>query len=812
MKVLKFGGTSVGTVKSLTHVKRIVESEEEPVIVVVSALGGITDMLIATARMASKGDTSYLQNYAKIIERHNDVINGMVPKDKLLDVHSVVDPLLEELGNIYRGVALIKDLSSRSLDIIVSYGERLSSAIISRIIDSAQYFDSRNFIKTVRQFNKHVVDFPTTESLVRSVLDRFSGKVAVVPGFISSDKENGDITNLGRGGSDYTASIIAASLNARLLEIWTDVDGFMTADPRVISNAYVIDQLSFVEAMELCNFGAKVVYPPTIYPVFHKNIPIIIKNTFNSAAPGTKISNDVVHEDSRAIKGISSISDTSLVIVSGLGMVGVIGINSRIFQCLAQNGISVFLVSQASSEHNTTFALKSDDADLAVAVLNKEFEKEIEIGEITSITAEKNLATVAVVGENMKHTPGIAGKLFNSLGRSGISVIACAQGASETNISFVVNGDNLRKTLNVIHDSFFLSEYQVLNLFIVGVGHVGKRLIEQIRHQQSNLKDNKALELNVVGIANSHHCIFDRNGIDIEHYADILGKSEMVASPTTICDEIIKMNIFNPVFVDCTATKDIAAMYDRLLSHNVNVVAANKLAASSKYDNYKKLKQIARKRDVKFLFETNVGAGLPIINTINSLINSGDKILKIEAVLSGTLNYIFNVLSEKVPLSKAVMMAKEAGYSEPDPREDLSGKDVVRKLVILSREAGYRIETEDVKKNLFVPESLMQGTTEDFFKNIASIDDEFEKRRAATAQSGRALRFVARLENGEATVGLEEVAPDSPFYSLESSNNVILITTERYKEYPMEIKGYGAGAEVTAAGVFADIISIANIR
>ena len=812
MKVLKFGGTSVGTVKSLTHVKRIVESEEEPVIVVVSALGGITDMLIATARMASKGDTSYLQNYAKIIERHNDVINGMVPKDKLLDVHSVVDPLLEELGNIYRGVALIKDLSSRSLDIIVSYGERLSSAIISRIIDSAQYFDSRNFIKPVRQFNKHVVDFPTTESLVRSVFDRFSGNVAVVPGFISSDKENGDITNLGRGGSDYTASIIAASLNARLLEIWTDVDGFMTADPRVISNAYVIDQLSFVEAMELCNFGAKVVYPPTIYPVFHKNIPIIIKNTFNSAAPGTKISNDVVHEDSRAIKGISSISDTSLVTVSGLGMVGVIGINSRIFQCLAQNGISVFLVSQASSEHNTTFALKSDDADLAVAVLNKEFEKEIEIGEITSITAEKNLATVAVVGENMKHTPGIAGKLFNSLGRSGISVIACAQGASETNISFVVNGDNLRKTLNVIHDSFFLSEYQVLNLFIVGVGHVGKRLIEQIRHQQSNLKDNKALELNVVGVANSHHCIFDRNGIDIEHYADILGKSEMVASPTTICDEIIKMNIFNPVFVDCTATNDIAAMYDRLLSHNVNVVAANKLAASSKYDNYKKLKQIARKRDVKFLFETNVGAGLPIINTINSLINSGDKILKIEAVLSGTLNYIFNVLSEKVPLSKAVMMAKEAGYSEPAPREDLSGKDVVRKLVILSREAGYRIETEDVKKNLFVPESLMQGTTEDFFKNIASIDDEFEKRRAATAQSGRALRFVARLENGEATVGLEEVASDSPVYSLESSNNVILLTTERYKEYPMEIKGYGAGAEVTAAGVFADIISIANIR
>lgn len=812
MKVLKFGGTSVGTVESLTHVKRIVESEEEQVIVVVSALGGITDMLIATARMASNGDTRYLQNYARIIERHNDVISGMVPEDKLLDVHSVVDPLLEELGNIYRGVALIKDLSPRSLDIIVSYGERLSSSIISRIINSAQYFDSRNFIKTEQQFSKHVVDFALTEQLIHNTFDDFNGKVAVVPGFISSDKTSGDVTNLGRGGSDYTASIIAAAMDARLLEIWTDVDGFMTADPRVISKAYVIDQLSFVEAMELCNYGAKVVYPPTIYPVFHKNIPILIKNTFNSKAPGTRISNDVAAEDSKAIKGISSISDTSLVTVSGLGMVGVIGVNSRIFRCLAQNGISVFLVSQASSEHNTTFAMKSEDADLAVSVLNKEFEKELGIGEITSITVEKNLATVAVVGENMKHTPGIAGKLFNSLGRSGISVIACAQGASETNISFVVNGDNLRKTLNVIHDSFFLSEYQVLNLFIVGVGHVGRRLIEQIKHQQSNLKDDKALELNVVGVANSRHCIFDRNGIDVDSYVDALANSEMKADPETICDEIIKMNIFNPVFVDCTANPAIASLYGKLLSHNVNVVAANKLAASSEYENYRRLKQVARKRDVKFLFETNVGAGLPIINTINSLINSGDRILKIEAVVSGTLNFIFNVLSKDVKLSKAIMMAKEAGYSEPDPREDLSGKDVVRKLVILSREAGYRLELSDVEKNLFVPDEMMSGSIDDFFKKIPAIDQSFEQRRAAVEQNGRRLRFVARLENGKACVGLEEVDRNSPFYSLESSNNVILITTERYKEYPMEIKGYGAGAEVTAAGVFADIISIANIR
>lgn len=812
MKVLKFGGTSVGTVESLTHVKRIVESEEEPVIVVVSALGGITDMLISTAKMASKADVGYLQNYAKIIERHNDVINGMVPKSKMLDVHSMVDPLLDELGNIYRGIALIKDLSPRTLDIVVSYGERLSSAIISRIIDGAQFFDSRNFIKTEKQFGKHIVDFAVTEKLVHENFGDFSGKVAVIPGFISSDKVTGEVTNLGRGGSDYTASIIAATLGARVLEIWTDVDGFMTADPRVISKAYVIDHLSFVEAMELCNFGAKVVYPPTIYPVFHKDIPILIKNTFNSSAPGTWITNEQPKEDAKAIKGISSINDTSLVTVSGLGMVGVIGINSRIFQCLAQNGISVFLVSQASSEHNTTFAMKTDDADLAVSVLNEEFAKEIEIGEITSITAEKELATVAVVGENMKHTPGIAGKLFNSLGRSGISVIACAQGASETNISFVVKKSNLRKTLNVIHDSFFLSEYQVLNVFIVGVGHVGRRLIEQIRQQKLKLKENKALELNVVGIANSRHCIFCREGIDMEHYSELLDKSELVATPEIICEEVIKMNIFNPVFVDCTANPRIAQLYSTLLSHNVNVVAANKLAASSKYENYANLKQIARKRDVKFLFETNVGAGLPIINTINSLINSGDRILKIEAVLSGTLNYIFNIISEKIPISRAIAMAKEAGYSEPDPREDLSGKDVIRKLVILTREAGYKIDTDDVVRNLFIPESLFTGTIDDFMADVKSIDADFEKKRAVIAKEHKCLRFVARFENGTATVGLEAVEQTSPFYSLESSNNVILITTERYKEYPMEIKGYGAGAEVTAAGVFSDIISIANIR
>ncbi len=811
MKVLKFGGTSVGTVESLSHVKMIVESCTEPVIVVVSALGGITDKLINTAQLAAKGDVSYLELYAHIVERHNSVIDGIVPKEKQLDVKSIVNPLLEELGNIYRGVSLIKDLSERTLDIIVSYGERLSSVIISRIIDKAQHYDSRNFIKTEKQFGKHILDNEETQRLIHATFDNNNFEVAIVPGFISSNA-NGDITNLGRGGSDYTAAILAATLDASILEIWTDVDGFMTADPRVINNTYVIDHLSFIEAMELCNFGAKVIYPPTIYPVFHKNIPIRIKNTFNHTAPGTLISEQRPSAEGKAIKGISSINDTCLITVSGLGMVGIVGINARIFNALAKNGVSVFLVSQASSENNTSFAVKNADADLAVQVLQEEFAAELLSGELSEITPERNLATVAIVGENMKHTTGIAGKLFNTLGRNGISIIACSQGASETNISFVIDLKNLRKALNVIHDSFFLSETQVLNLFIVGVGTVGRHLLQQIRGQQDKLLKNKALSLKVVGISNSKKCIFNREGIDIDNYQQLLADAEIDATPQRIKEEVINMNIFNSVFVDCTASPDIAALYDDLLSHNINVVAANKIAASSEYSNYAKLKRIARKKDVKFLFETNVGAGLPIINTINNLINSGDKILKIEAVLSGTLNYIFNVLSKETPLSKAIVLAREAGYSEPDPRIDLSGKDVVRKLVILAREAGYKVEQDDVERNLFVPEKYFEGTVDDFLKNISDLDAEFEQKRIDAALHDEHFRFVARLENGKVEVGLQTVNSTHPFYSLEGSNNVILLTTDRYNEYPMVIKGYGAGADVTAAGVFADIISIANIR
>ena len=811
MKVLKFGGTSVGSVKSLKNVKQIVEACQEPVIVVVSALGGITDKLLETARQAAAGLPDYEDNLREIVARHHDIIAGIVAEERRDEVRRQTDSLLDELGNIYRGVALIRDLSVKTQNIIVSYGERLSSFIISRVIDGAEHYDSRTFIKTEAQFEKNIVDFETTNRLIREVFATLP-QVALVPGFISSDSLTGEITNLGRGGSDYTAAILAAALDASRLEIWTDVDGFMTADPRVINNTYVIERLSFIEAMELCNFGAKVIYPPTIYPVYHKNIPIVIKNTFNPEAPGTLITETVSRSDGKAIKGISSINDTCLITVSGLGMVGVIGVNRRIFTALAQSGISVFLVSQAASENNTSFAVRNADADRAIAVLDKEFAHEIEMGEMSEAHAERDLATVAIVGENMKHTPGIAGKLFNTLGRNGINVIACAQGASETNISFVIALGSLRKALNVIHDSFFLSDTQVLNVFITGIGLVGSNLLEQIRSQQPRLLKEKSLRINIVGLANSRQAIFCREGISLDNYEEQLKASPVKSTPETIRDAVIQMNIFNSVFVDCTASPEIAAIYQELLDHNVSVVAANKVAAASDYENYALLKQTARRRDVKFLFETNVGAGLPIINTINSLINSGDTILKIEAVVSGTLNYIFNVLSEEVPLSRAIRMAQEAGYSEPDPRVDLSGQDVLRKLVILAREAGYRIEQSDVEKELFVPDKYFQGTLENFWKHIPELDAEFEQRRREVAVQGKRFRFVASLRNGKTRIGLQAIGREHPFYELEGSNNVILITTARYNEYPMIIKGYGAGAPVTAAGVFADIISIANIR
>ena len=811
MKVLKFGGTSVGSVESILSLKAIVEKEaqKQPIIVVVSALGGITDKLIATSLLAQKGDEAWKDEFQAMVERHHKMIDTIITDPRKREqLFNIVDSLFEQLRSIYFGVYLIHDLSKKTQDAIVSYGERLSSNIVATLVQGAKWYDSREFIKTVRKNHKNTLDSELTNRLVRRTFSDLQ-RISLVPGFISKDRDTDEITNLGRGGSDYTAAIIAAALDAEILEIWTDVDGFMTADPRVIKTAYTIKELSYIEAMELCNFGAKVVYPPTIYPVCVKNIPIRVKNTFNPDGEGSIIKQKVANND-KPIKGISSINGTTLITVAGLSMVGVIGVNRRIFTALADNGISVFMVSQASSENSTSIGVRDQDAAEAVDVLNGEFAKEIETGAMYPMHAENGLATIAVVGENMKNTPGIAGKLFGTLGRAGISMIACAQGAPQTNISFVVKSEHLRKALNAIHDSFFLSEYKVLNLFVCGVGTVGGQLLEQIHNQYEELKRTKRLKLNVVGIATSKKTLFNSDGIDLANYRELLADANE-SNESKLRDAIIEMNCFNSVFVDCTASKEVAEIYQPLLEHNISVIAANKIAASSSYEKYARLKETALARGVFFRYETNVGAGLPIIGTINDLRNSGDVILKIEAVLSGTLNFIFNEISADVTLSEAVRRAKEQGYSEPDPRIDLSGKDVIRKLVILAREAGYKVEKTDVEAHLFIPDEFFEGSIDEFWKNLPKLDADFEARRKQLDAEGKRWRFVATFDHGKLSVALKEVDRTHPFYNLQGSNNIVALTTERYREYPMLIQGYGAGASVTAAGVFANIMSIANI-
>ena len=813
MKVLKFGGTSVGSVKSILSLKRIVEAEarKQPVVVVVSALGGITDKLIQTSHLALQGDERYKEEFQQMVDRHHQMIDTIITEPKKREqLFTTIDALFEQLKSIYFGVYLIHDLSEKTLDAIVSYGERLSSNIVASLIKGAKWYDARNFIKTVRKNGKHVLDSELTNKLTRDTFDDLP-KVSLVPGFISRDRDTGEVTNLGRGGSDYTAAIIAAALDAEILEIWTDVDGFMTADPRVIKTAYTINALSYIEAMELCNFGAKVIYPPTLFPVRAKNIPIKVKNTFRPELPGSVIHEVCTGREDKPVTGISSIGNTCLITLSGNSMVGIVGVDGRIFSRLAEHSISVFLICQSSSETGISIGVGEEDAQTACDILNKEFEHEISTGEINPISIDYNLATIAIVGDGMRHNAGLAGKLFSVLGRNGISVIACAQGKDETNISFVVDNKFMRKSINVIHESFFLSEYQVLNVFICGVGTVGGQLIEQIAAQQRRLMEKRNLKLNIVGIARSTKAVFDRSGIDLSRYKELLEQGMPLRSVEHLRDEVIAMNIFNSVFVDCTASEAVASIYKDLFMHGVSVVAANKVAASSEYSNYRSLKKTALKRGVKFLFETNVGAGLPIINTINDLVNSGDKILKIEAVVSGTLNFIFNTLSADIPFSQTVRMAKEQGFSEPDPRVDLSGKDVIRKLVILAREAGYKVNQEDVKADLFIPADFFNCSLEEFWQKLPSLDAGFEERRQKLEAEHMHWRFVAKMEDGQLSVGLKAFPQLHSFYMLDGSNNIILLTTERYHQHPMLIQGYGAGASVTAAGVFADIMSIANI-
>ncbi len=809
MKVLKFGGTSVGSAENIKRVKEILMGQDDDVIVVVSALGGITDKILSAAKMAAIGTGYFQAELTEINTRHIDTIEKLFAPEKQADIKEKTSALLEELERIIQGVSLIGELTPKTLDKIGGFGERLSSLIISEYITESKWFDSSKLIRTNSDFGKAIVDFNVTNPLLQEAFADFSG-IAIIPGFISSN-EAGDYTTLGRGGSDYTGAIVAAAVDAASLEIWTDVNGFMTADPRVISKAYTIKMLSYSEAMELSHFGAKVIYPPTILPVYKKGIPVRIKNTMEPEAEGTLITDSKLNGKDLPIKGISSISNITLITIQGLGMVGVTGISARLFGALARQSVNVILISQASSENSISFAIDTASSAKAEAAIRQEFDREIQLEQINKITIEDNLAIVAIVGENMKHATGVAGKLFNTIGKNGVNIIAIAQGASELNISWVVKVSDLRKTLNVVHESFFLSQNVELNVFLLGIGLVGGNLLEQIKQQQPKLLSEKHLKIKLAGVANSKKMLFNRDGIDIATFREKMMSEGQESSLEQFKNEIIGLNMYNSIFVDCTANDHAAGLYAELLSANVSIVTANKVAASSEYENYALLKKIAKRKGAKFLFETNVGAGLPIITTINDLVNSGDTILKIEAVLSGTLNFIFNTISENVPLSQTIRMAKEQGYAEPDPRIDLSGVDVARKLLILARESGYQLEMKDIKINRFIPENYFEGSVDDFWKRIPEMDAEFEANRKKLAAQGRFWRFVAKFENGQAEIGLQEIGANHPFADLQGSNNLVMFTTERYHDFPMMIKGYGAGAAVTAAGVFADIIRVSNI-
>ena len=799
----------MGTPESILGVKKIIESQQESCIVVVSAFGGITDQLLCTANMAAHGDGSYTTQTQEIEKRHSETVKKLIDSAEQDIALAFVKSLIQELDDILKGLFLLHELTPKIQDMILSFGEILSSYIISKVLNNGKLYDARKFIRTNSVFGSAKVDFNVTDELINEqfkVIDH----IPVISGFIGSNEAN-EPTTLGRGGSDYTAAIIAAALNASILEIWTDVDGFMTADPKKVVKAYAIKTLTYAEAIELSHFGAKVIYTPTIHPVYKKDIPIAIKNTFNPSAAGTIISNETEESGQKLIKGVSSIDDISLITIQGAGMVGVTGISMRIFRSLAKSKINVALISQASSEFSICIAVVPADAQKAKESIEEEFQTEVYLRNEIKVSIENDLSVVAIVGERMKNTPGISATLFNSLYHNGISVVATAQGSSELNISIVIKKESLKKALNAIHEGFFLSGYKELNVFLVGTGVVGGALLKQIQQQQPILFENRKLKVNVVGIANIDKMLFDTDGIKLETWQKLIESKGDPIDLRDFVDKIKSLNLRNSVFIDCTAHPDPASHYLDLLNSFVSVVTPNKIAASSEYLNYRQLKDTANLRGVKYLFETNVGAGLPVINTINDLVMSGDKILKIEAVLSGTLNFIFNIISEEIPLSKTIRLAKEKGYSEPDPRIDLSGTDVVRKILILARESGYPLEKEQVKVNTFLPKECFEGSLDNFWTLVEKSDKDFENRRKELAAQGKRWRFVARLENGITSVQLIEVDSTHPAYVLEGSNNIIILTTERYKELPMVIKGYGAGAEVTAAGIFADVIRVANL-
>lgn len=808
MKVLKFGGTSMGSSMAMVNVKRIVEKNSEPVAVVVSAVGGVTDRLIAAANAAAARE-SYTDQLESLKDTHLEIIKELFTPALGLTVQAQLAPIWSELEDILKGVNLTSELSAKSYDTISGCGERLSSVIISHLIKGARLYDSREVIKTYLNGRGHQVKMEATVQNIHQLLAN-PPQVAIFPGYIASD-EKGETTTLGRGGSDYSAAILAAGLEADVLEIWTDVDGFMSADPRIISRAYSLDHLTYAEAMELSHFGAKVIYPPTIIPVLQKNIPVLIKNTFNPEAAGTLIDQQNAQPDAHKVKGISSIKEMALITVQGMGMIGISGISMRLFKALAQENINVVLISQASSENSISVVISAADAALAQKALQDEFVLEIERKQINGVAVDHDMAVVAIVGEGMKHTTGVAGQLFNSIGKNGVNVYAIAQGASELNISFVVKNKDLRKALNVVHEAFFLSHYQVIHLYLAGVGTVGKNLLDKIERQAKRLMDTEQLKIRLVGIANSRQMLFDAGGMDLKGATEQLVDGQSGGIDQFV-EQMASNNLSNSVFVDCTASEKVANHYQFILEHNISVITANKIASSSAYQQYQKLKRTAREKGVKYLFETNVGAGLPIINTINSLINSGDRIVELEGVLSGTLNYIVNTVSADRKLSEVVQEAKDKGYSEPDPRIDLKGTDVLRKLLILSRECDYPLEQTDIEIDSFLPAEYFQDEPVDaFMERLKAYDAPFEQLRLNAEQNGHILRYTASLKEGRAKVGFAEVDSHHAFFKLEDSNNKVLLRSDYYFDHPMEIKGYGAGADVTAAGVFADIIKVANL-
>ncbi|GHT17198.1 bifunctional aspartate kinase/homoserine dehydrogenase I [Bacteroidia bacterium] len=808
-KVLKFGGSSVATADSIQQVKAIVEQSPDNRWIVVSAMGGVTDMLLNACRQAADGNDAYKELLSKIETTHLQAAKALVPPQRQGHVLSELKVLLNELEDYLQSIVRLQELTAKTQDYIVGFGERMSSYLISEVIADAVWVDTRTLIQTDNHFGNAKVDFEETYRRCAATLLPIKERV-ILPGFIAGNAA-GHTTTLGRGGSDYTAALIAAGVHASSVEIWTDVDGFMTADPRKVEKAYTIEQMSYAEVFELSNFGAKVIYPPTIYPLFSSKIPMLIKNTFHPDAKGTLVNNEKP-ASAQSIKGISSIDNIVLLTLHGVGLTGVTGISKRLFGALADAQVNVILISQASSEQSISFAVAPEDATTAQLAVNQSFKDDIEQGTI-NLKTENELSIIAVVGENMRQMPGTSAKLFNALGKNGVNIIAIAQGSSELNISTVIQQTDLRKAINLIHESFFLSAYKQIHLYLAGIGTVGNNLLEQLHLQRKNLEREHRLKIKLVGLMNSKKMHFDSNeGIALDNAKETLAQKGAPAHLQEFLQAAAKANLRNSVFVDCTANEQVAALYEGMLQSFVSVVTANKIANSGNYSRFVHLRDLARSRNLKFLYETNVGAGLPVIKTIDDLVLSGDKVLQLEAVLSGTLNFVFNTLSEEVTMSQAIRMAKEKGYSEPDPRIDLSGVDVLRKILILARECGYPLEKTDVEVNTFLPQKLFNAPTlDDFWKIIPSVDADFEARRKKLDTQNKRWRFVASINKGKASIGLQEVDTQHPFYHLQGNDNIIALYTERYHAQPMVIKGAGAGAAVTASGVFADIISIANL-